>query len=63
MESINTKESAFEGYDKRIVEDVRKRIKRYVESLPAETKIESKYTLRVKGRMTNAFFGIVKAGL
>ena len=63
MEPVNTKESAFEGYDKRLVEAVRKRIKRYVESLPAETKIESKYTMRVKGRMTNAFFGIVKAGL
>jgi hypothetical protein len=45
------------------LEPVREKIRAFIQSLPAERKIEQKYVMKVKGKCLNNFLGIVKSDL
>jgi hypothetical protein len=45
------------------LEPVRDKIRKFIQSLPAERKIEHKYVMKVKGKCLNSFLGIIKSDL
>lgn len=45
------------------LEPVREKIRAFIQSMPAERRIEHKYVMKVKGKCLNNFLGIVKSDL
>jgi hypothetical protein len=45
------------------LEPVRDKIRSYIQSMPAERRIDHKYVMKVKGKCLNCFLGIIKSDL
>lgn len=45
------------------LEPLREKLRKFIQSLPAERKIEHKYVMKVKGKCLNSFLGIIKSDL